>query len=194
VEDEEGGEPNKPEGEKEKKEEDPEKEAKKEEAKKADEEARAKAKDDTSVQKPTAPPKGKKCKHAKSDGCPTTTDQCRKCPGCAWNGYGREFWGVIGGMVLLAPLALVAPLCWVSASVCGVHYHIVHTRSHRDPRWCQDHLRWHWDHHLGTNQDTNWGVTNQWFDCVMGTRRPWVSKQERSAVEDAPTRPARAAS
>ena len=89
MEDEEGGEPNKPEGEKEKKEEDPEKEAKKEEAKKADEEAREKAKDDTSVQKPTAPPKGKKCKHAKSDGCPTTTDQCRKCPGCAWNGYGR---------------------------------------------------------------------------------------------------------
>lgn len=112
----------------------------------------------------------------------------------AWNGYGREFWGVIGGMVLLAPLALVAPLCWVSAAVCGVHYHIVHMRSHRDPRWCQDHLRWHWDHHLGTNQDTNWGVTNQWFDCVMGTRRPWVSKQERSAVEDAPARPARAAS
>ncbi len=99
----------------------------------------------------------------------------------AWNGYGREFWGIIAAAILTFPVVFVAPLFWVSAMVCGVHYHVVHTRSHRDIAWCKTHLRWHWDHHMGTNPDVNWGVTNQWFDRLMGTREVWFSKKERAA-------------
>ena len=102
----------------------------------------------------------------------------------AWNAYGRELLGILVGALLVSPVALVAPLFWLSAVLSGVHYHVVHTRSHLDLRWCRDHLRWHWDHHMGTNQDVNWGVTNEWFDRLMGTREPWFSKAERAAMSE----------
>ena len=108
----------------------------------------------------------------------------------AWNGYGREFWGIVIGSALLSPFLLVAPLFWLTVVVCGVHYHVVHTRSHLDVEWCRTHLRWHWDHHMGKNPDVNWGVTTEWFDRMMGTREVWLSKAERAALaeSDAPTR------
>ena len=31
-------------------------------------------------------------------------------------------------------------------------------------------MPWHYDHHLGKNQDANWGVTTDWVDRVFGTR------------------------
>jgi hypothetical protein len=106
----------------------------------------------------------------------------------AWNGYGREFWGIVVAATLVSPVALVAPVFWVTAVLSGWHYHVVHTRSHQDPEWCRTHLRWHWDHHMGKNPDTNWGVTNQWLDRLLGTRQPWRSKEEREAL-DAPACP-----
>jgi len=101
----------------------------------------------------------------------------------AWNAYGRELLGIVLGAVLLSPLFFVAPFCTLAAIISGIHYHLVHARSHLDPDWCRAHLRWHWDHHLGTDQDVNWGVTNEWFDRLMGTRVPWWSKEERAARE-----------
>ena len=90
-------------------------------------------------------------------------------------------------------IALPPAVLYNLAVVCGWHYHQVHSRSHLDPDWCRRHLRWHWDHHMGTNQDVNWGVTNQWLDRLLGTRELWLSKEERAALpanEDAGIRQA----
>lgn len=52
-------------------------------------------------------------------------------------------------------------------------YHRVHRRAHLDSHWAKTNLPWHYDHHMGKDQDTNWCVTNPFFDTVMGTRVSW---------------------
>jgi sterol desaturase/sphingolipid hydroxylase (fatty acid hydroxylase superfamily) len=49
-------------------------------------------------------------------------------------------------------------------------YYTRHKRAHLDPEWAREHLPWHYDHHLGPDQDQNWCVTFPWFDWVVGTR------------------------
>jgi len=31
-------------------------------------------------------------------------------------------------------------------------------------------MPWHYDHHMGKNQDSNWGVTVEWVDKLFNTR------------------------
>ena len=37
---------------------------------------------------------------------------------------------------------------------------------------------WHYDHHMGKNQEANWGITSEWVDRLVGTR---VRYQDRKA-------------
>ena len=70
----------------------------------------------------------------------------------------------------VAPLLSVAP--WFTAAIwySGFNYLYKHKRCHLDIEWGKKHMRSHYDHHMGKNQDTNWCVTRPWFDLVMGTR------------------------
>lgn len=89
-----------------------------------------------------------------------------------WNAYGREFWFIMLGIILHAPIALFAPAAWVAMSVSGLNYHRCHRKSHIDLTWCRERLPWHWDHHMGdrASSEANWCVTCEWFDRLMGTR------------------------
>jgi sterol desaturase/sphingolipid hydroxylase (fatty acid hydroxylase superfamily) len=103
----------------------------------------------------------------------------------AWNGYGREVVGLALLAVLHAPLLLVAPGFYLGALYGGWAYHRTHKRAHQDPAWCRDHLRHHWDHHMGDAQaaESNWGVSTAWVDRLLGTRVPWWSPEERAAAD-----------
>jgi sterol desaturase/sphingolipid hydroxylase (fatty acid hydroxylase superfamily) len=39
-----------------------------------------------------------------------------------------------------------------------------------NPEWAKKHLRWHYEHHMGKDQNKNFCVTKPWFDWIMGTR------------------------
>lgn len=97
-----------------------------------------------------------------------------------WNAHGREFWGIIGALVLLSPSILIAPAFWIAAAISGINYHRIHRKSHIDPQWCKEKLPWHWDHHMGGRDATNanWCVTCEWFDKLMGTRVVYLKKEE----------------
>lgn len=86
---------------------------------------------------------------------------------------GKEALGLIGLCAVHAPLFPVAPFftsaVWFSAGM----YYRRHRRAHQEPSWAREHLPWHYDHHMGPNQDANWCVTWPWFDHVMGTRVPY---------------------
>jgi len=86
---------------------------------------------------------------------------------------GKEALGLLGACAVHAPLFPVAPFftsaVWFSAAM----YYRRHRRAHCDPQWARAHLPWHYDHHMGPNQDANWCVTWPWFDHVMGTRVPY---------------------
>lgn len=93
------------------------------------------------------------------------------------------------GSAMLLPLAPVAPFfvgaCWYSAA----NYYRTHKRAHVDPDWARRRLPWHYDHHMGPDQNANWCVTRPWFDYVMGTRKPYLGTAR--AVRDLARRAAR---
>jgi hypothetical protein len=73
--------------------------------------------------------------------------------------------------------ALIFPLLpWYAATIwaSSVRYYFVHRRSHLDPDWARQHLPWHYDHHMGRDQNANWCVTAPFFDHVLGTRKRYT--------------------
>lgn len=91
---------------------------------------------------------------------------------------GKELLGLLGFAAAVAPLWSVAPWFVVTSWYCTARYYQLHRRAHRDPEWAREHLPWHYDHHMGRDQDANWCVTRPWFDLLAGTRRRWVGTEE----------------
>ena len=93
------------------------------------------------------------------------------------NGQGKEVAALALGAAVLVPLIPVAPFfvgtMWYSAA----NYYVKHRRSHLDVEWAKEHLPWHYDHHMGPNQNANWCVTHPFFDHVMGTREPYLGSE-----------------
>ncbi len=87
----------------------------------------------------------------------------------AWNTQTKELLVLTAIVVLHAPLFLPLPLftCTVYGSLATYYYK--HRKAHLDPVWARQHLRWHYDHHLG-DCTANWCVTWPWFDHLLGTR------------------------
>jgi len=101
-----------------------------------------------------------------------------------WNGQSKEAVALFASTALMLPLAPIAPFFVGTMAYCAVNYYRKHKRAHLDPEWAREHLPWHYDHHMGPDQDANWCVTRPWFDELMGTRRPFVgTEQERQRRE-----------
>jgi sterol desaturase/sphingolipid hydroxylase (fatty acid hydroxylase superfamily) len=98
-----------------------------------------------------------------------------------WNGQGKEALAVAGLAVSMLPLAPVAPFFVATTTYSAVNYYFKHKRAHLDPDWAREKLPWHYDHHMGSNQDANWCVTRPWFDRLMGTREPYVDTEKELA-------------
>jgi hypothetical protein len=73
-----------------------------------------------------------------------------------------------------APVALFFPVFTATVWFGALRYYIVHRRAHMDPKWGKQHLPWHYDHHMGKDQNANWCATTQWFDVLMGTRKVYT--------------------
>jgi hypothetical protein len=112
-------------------------------------------------------------------------------PWRAWNGQSKEAVALIATTVALAPIAPIAPFFYGTVVYSTVNYYRKHKRAHLDPAWAREHLPWHYDHHMGPNQNANWCVTRPWFDIVMGTREPYAgTERERQTLERAQPRAA----
>ena len=87
----------------------------------------------------------------------------------------------IKGLLVLAlihsPVAIVWPFAYAMLIVASCTYFLVHRRAHQDFRWARENLPWHYDHHMGKNQNMNWGVRLPWVDWLMGTRVYWKGEQ-----------------
>jgi sterol desaturase/sphingolipid hydroxylase (fatty acid hydroxylase superfamily) len=99
----------------------------------------------------------------------------------AWNGQSKEALVLAASVVAMAPLAPVAPFFVGTMVYSAVNYYRKHKRAHLDPAWAREHLPWHYDHHMGPDQDANWCVTRPWFDHLMGTRVPYVGTDKEKA-------------
>jgi hypothetical protein len=94
-----------------------------------------------------------------------------------WHAQGKEVYGLIGLSAVVLPLVPLTP--WFCAAVwwSSWRYYSLHKRAHLDPAWARENLPWHYDHHMGPNQDANWCVTHPFFDHVMGTRVAYVGTE-----------------
>jgi len=101
-------------------------------------------------------------------------------PVWGWHAQGKEALGVTMLAAAHLPLFPVAPFFTAAVWYSAVRYHHAHKRAHLNPDWAREHLPWHYDHHMGPNQEANWCVTRPWFDYVMGTRQPYAGTSRES--------------
>jgi len=120
-------------------------------------------------------------------------------PLLGWHGQSKEALGLAMLTAAHLPLFPIAPLFTSTLVYSAVDYYRKHKRAHLDPDWARSHLPWHYDHHMGPNQDCNWCVTRPWFDHIMGTRVVYTGterekkdeqrrEQARQAREHKPTK------
>lgn len=102
-------------------------------------------------------------------------------PLLGWHSQAKEALGLVGLAAVHLPLLPIAPFYTVTMWTRIANYHRVHKRAHLDPAWAREHLPWHYDHHMGPDQDANWCVTHPWFDEIMGTRVPYAGTERERA-------------
>jgi len=93
---------------------------------------------------------------------------------------GKEALALVACALSVLPMAPVAPFFTGTLIYSAYHYYRVHKRAHLDPEWAREHLPWHYDHHMGPDQNKNWCVTRPWFDHLMGTREPYLGTERAS--------------
>jgi sterol desaturase/sphingolipid hydroxylase (fatty acid hydroxylase superfamily) len=98
-----------------------------------------------------------------------------------WNAQSKEALALAVAAAAHLPLLPAAPFFTGALWWSIAHYYRVHKRSHRDPAWAREHLPWHYDHHMGPDQEANWCVSFPWFDRIMGTRKPYVGTERERA-------------
>ena len=91
-----------------------------------------------------------------------------------WNPKSKETAALTVVVAAHLPLAPIAPFFVATVAYSAWRYYTLHRRSHLDVAWAKEHLPWHYDHHMGKDQDANWCVTHPFFDILMGTRKPYL--------------------
>lgn len=97
-----------------------------------------------------------------------------------WNPQSKEAAALIAGAASLLPIAPLAPGFTAGMWFSAWNYYRVHKKSHLDVEWGKKHLPWHYDHHMGKDQNKNWCVTFPLWDHVMGTREKYEYAKEKS--------------
>jgi sterol desaturase/sphingolipid hydroxylase (fatty acid hydroxylase superfamily) len=88
-------------------------------------------------------------------------------------GYFKEKVSLFILALLHAPLFWVSPLMAKTLGVYLLAYYFIHMRSHIDPEWAKKWVPWHYDHHMGKDQDKNWCIVLPICDIILGTRKKY---------------------
>ena len=89
---------------------------------------------------------------------------------------------VVGHLPLLPMAPFFTATVWYSTA----RYYYIHRKAHLDPHWAKEHVPWHYDHHMGRDQNANWCVTHPFFDIVMGTRKEFIGVQPHAPQQPKP--------
>ena len=98
-------------------------------------------------------------------------DDSYRAVGLGWNSKTKEILslGLLGLLHLPTVLLSITFFSGLLFHVCLYFY--LHRKSHTDIKWGKRHLRWHYDHHMGKNQDCNWCVTFPLWDYILRSRK-----------------------
>ena len=78
------------------------------------------------------------------------------------------------GILLHIPLIFVWPPFATTAIAYGLLYMFLHRLSHTYVDFFKTWMPWHYEHHMGKNQNANWCVICHLMDHIMGTREKWL--------------------
>ena len=101
----------------------------------------------------------------------------------AWSPKAKEAAALAAGAVATLPLFPIAPFFTATVIWSMTNYYRVHKRAHLDPEWAKVNLPWHYDHHMGKDQNANWCVTHDWFDRILGTRLEYRYDEKGAPVQ-----------
>lgn len=79
--------------------------------------------------------------------------------------------------LLHSPVAHVSKPAYAGMVTYSALYTILHRLQHLNPEWTRKHFPWHYDHHMGPDQQSNWGVVTPFMDYLIGTRKKYVGTQ-----------------
>ncbi len=81
-----------------------------------------------------------------------------------------ELRGLLLVLLIHSPLLFWYPYLFATLVYSASSYFIVHRLTHKDDEFARRFYPWHYDHHMSTDQNSNWGVRSQMFDRLFGTR------------------------
>tara|TARA_A100001011_G_scaffold379364_2_gene445301 strand:+ start:1247 stop:1702 length:456 start_codon:yes stop_codon:yes gene_type:complete len=87
------------------------------------------------------------------------------------NAAGKEAFALIVVLMLHLPILYLSKWFFLAIVLSLIEYYYKHRRAHTDREWAKKNLPWHYDHHMGKDQDANFGVRTDWVDIFFGTRK-----------------------
>lgn len=99
-----------------------------------------------------------------------------------WSAQSKEALALLAAALAHLPLFPVAPFFTGTVLYRIWAYYRIHKRAHLEPGWAKENLPWHYDHHMGKDQNANWCVTHPFFDYVMGTRIAYAYGEAKPAA------------
>ena len=88
----------------------------------------------------------------------------------------REGFGIFFLCVVFSPLILLLPCVYGTMFVHAMLYFVLHNTAHKYPKFAKKYMPWHYDHHMGKNQNMNWCVVHPLAYYIMGTRKKYEYK------------------
>ena len=99
--------------------------------------------------------------------------------------FGTIFHFETYSLVLLAvlhfPVFLYFPFAYGVIVFNILTYFYIHRKAHLNSWWARENLEWHYDHHMGKNQNKNWGIRSSLVDEILKTREHY--KESHSEYE-----------
>ena len=97
-----------------------------------------------------------------------------------WDARTKEIVGLATLLIIHSPFLLVFPWVFATLAAASISYYYQHAKSHKSVEWARVVLPWHYDHHMGPDQDKNWGVRTAWLDTLFRTREKYYgTRRER---------------
>ena len=96
--------------------------------------------------------------------------------------YIREVYSLIVLLLLNITWLWTWPMLFYWLTFFTALYFWCHAKSHKDLNWCKKYLFWHYEHHMGLDQNCNWNVLPPLFDYFFGTRVKYTYDDKGKAI------------
>ena len=80
------------------------------------------------------------------------------------------------GILLHTPILLISIPFGLTIILYAMAYMILHRKTHQHVEFFKRWMPWHYEHHMGKNQNVNWCVLCPLMDHIMGTRVKWLNR------------------